>query len=63
MENYMNCRESPDIAKSLCNFVKATVETIMISKLNTGCTVKKMSCPDSGRTFCRFQVNIKSKKK
>ncbi|UCG68164.1 MAG: hypothetical protein JSV09_10095 [Thermoplasmata archaeon] len=63
MENYMNCRESPEIAKSLCSFVKATVETIMITKLNTGCTVKKMSCPDHGRTFCRFQVNIDGKKK
>jgi sugar-specific transcriptional regulator TrmB/predicted hydrocarbon binding protein len=63
MENYMNCRESPEVAKSLCNFVKATVETIMITKLNADCTVKSISCPDHGRTFCRFQVDIKQKKK
>lgn len=63
MENYMNCRESPEIAKYLCTFVKATVETIMISKLNADCTVKEMGCPDQGRTYCRFEVDIKSKKK
>ncbi len=63
MENYMNCRESPEVAKSLCNFVKATVETIMITKLNADCKVKSISCPDQGRTFCRFQVDIGGKKK
>lgn len=63
MENYMNCRESPEIAKYLCIFIKATVETIMISKLDADCTVKEMSCPDSGRTYCRFEVDIKGKKK
>ncbi len=63
LENYMNCRDSPDIAKSLCSFIKATVETIMITKLNADCTVKEMSCPDQGRTFCRFEVDIKRKKK
>ncbi len=63
MENYMNCRESPEVAKSLCNFVKATVETIMITKLNADCKVKSISCPDHGRTFCRFQVDIGGKKK
>lgn len=62
MENYMNCRESPVVAKSLCNFVKATVETIMTTKLNAHCTVKKMSCPDQGRTFCRLQVDVRGKK-
>lgn len=62
MENYMNCRESPAVAKSLCSFVKTTVETIMTTKLNAHCTVKKMSCPDQGRTFCRLQVDVRRKK-
>jgi sugar-specific transcriptional regulator TrmB len=63
MENYMNCRESPEIAKFLCSFIKATVETIMLNKLNADCKVKEMGCPDNGRTYCRLQVDIKKKKK
>lgn len=61
MENYMNCRESPEIAKFLCSFIKATVETIMINKLNADCKVKEMGCPDHGRTYCRLQIDIKKK--
>ena len=63
MENYMNCRESPEVAKFLCNFIKATLETIMINKLNADCKVKEMNCPNHGRTYCRLQVDIKKKKK
>lgn len=63
MENYMNCRESPEIAKFLCSFIKATVETIMINKLNADCKVKEMGCPDHGRTYCRLQLDIKKMKK
>ncbi len=59
MENYMNCRESPEIAKSLCGFVKASMETIIRSRLNADCVVKRMSCPDGGRTFCRLELDIK----
>jgi predicted hydrocarbon binding protein len=58
MENYMNCRESPDIAKSLCCFIKAAMETIMTAKLNAECNIKKMSCPDQGKTFCRLEIDI-----
>jgi sugar-specific transcriptional regulator TrmB len=63
MENYMNCRESPEIAKFLCTFIKAMVQTVISSKLNAECTVKKMGCPDRGRTYCRLQVDMKGKKK
>ena len=63
MENYMNCRESPEIAKFLCSFIKATVKTIMINKLNVDCKVKEMGCPNHGRTYCRLQLDIKKKKK
>jgi sugar-specific transcriptional regulator TrmB/predicted hydrocarbon binding protein len=63
MENYMNCRESPEIAKFLCSFIKATVKTIMINKLNADCKVKEMGCPNHGRTYCRLQLDIKKKKK
>ncbi|UCE36767.1 MAG: hypothetical protein JSW00_14815 [Thermoplasmata archaeon] len=59
MENYMNCRDSPEIAKSLCGFVKASMETIIKSRLNAECIVKRMSCPDGGRTFCRLELDIK----
>ena len=59
MENYMNCRESPEIAKSLCSFVRASISTIIQEKLNADCKVKKMSCPDRGRTFCRLELDIK----
>ncbi|UCE73955.1 MAG: hypothetical protein JSV56_13195 [Methanomassiliicoccales archaeon] len=59
MENYMNCRESPQIAKSLCTFVKSSMEIIVKSRLNAECNVKKMSCPDQGRTFCRLEIDIK----
>ncbi|UCF09282.1 MAG: hypothetical protein JSW28_08445 [Thermoplasmata archaeon] len=58
MENYMNCRESPLIAKSLCSFVKGMLETIVSSKLNADCRAKKMACPDKGRTFCRMEIQI-----
>jgi sugar-specific transcriptional regulator TrmB len=58
MENYMNCRESPKVAKSLCSFVKSSLQTIIELKLNASCTVKKMSCPDRGKTFCRLELNI-----
>ncbi len=63
MENYMNCRESPEIAGSLCSFVKAIVETIMTSKLKADCHVKKMSCPEHGRTYCRLEVDVRGKHK
>ncbi len=59
MENYMNCRDSPEIAKFLCSFVKASMETIIKTRLNADCTVKRMSCPDRGRTFCRLELNFK----
>jgi sugar-specific transcriptional regulator TrmB len=59
MENYMNCRESPKIAKSLCSFVKASISAIVKEKLGASCKVKKMSCPDKGRTFCRLELDIK----
>jgi sugar-specific transcriptional regulator TrmB/predicted hydrocarbon binding protein len=59
MENYMNCRKSPQIAKSLCTFVKSSMETIVKTRLNADCRVKKMSCPDQGRTFCRLEIDIK----
>lgn len=59
MENYMNCRESPDIAKSLCSFVRASLSTIIQEKLGATAKVKKMSCPDRGRTFCRLELDIK----
>lgn len=62
MENYMNCRESPDIARFLCSFVKASMETIIKSRLNADCIVRKMSCPDEGRTFCRLELEIKNAK-
>jgi sugar-specific transcriptional regulator TrmB len=62
MENYMNCRESPEIARSLCSFVKATMETVITSKLKADCRVKKMSCPEQGRTYCRLEVDISGKK-
>jgi sugar-specific transcriptional regulator TrmB len=58
MENYMNCRESPLIAKSLCSFVKGLMETIVSTKLNADCNAKKMTCPDKGRTFCRLEIQI-----
>ncbi|MEE9151213.1 MAG: hypothetical protein V3U20_05180, partial [Thermoplasmata archaeon] len=58
MENYMNCRDSPLIAKSLCGFVKASTQTIITRKLDAECTVKKMSCPEQGRTYCRLEINI-----
>jgi predicted hydrocarbon binding protein len=59
MENHMNCRESPDIAKSLCSFVKSSLSTIIQEKLGATCKVKKMGCPDSGRTTCRLELDIK----
>jgi sugar-specific transcriptional regulator TrmB len=59
MENYMNCRESPDIAKSLCSFVRSSLGTIIHEKLGASAKVKKMSCPDRGRTFCRLELDIK----
>ena len=62
MENYMNCRESPEIAKFLCSFIKSTVKTIMINKLNADCEVKEIGCPNHGRTYCRLQIDIKKKK-
>jgi predicted hydrocarbon binding protein len=58
MENYMNCRDSPEIAKYLCGFIRATIQTIVSSKLNADCNVKEMGCPDQGRTFCRFELDI-----
>jgi sugar-specific transcriptional regulator TrmB len=59
MENYMNCRDSPEIAKSLCGFIKASMETIIKSRLNADCKVKRMSCPDGGNTFCRLELDVK----
>ncbi len=59
MENYMNCRESPEIAKSLCGFVKASMETIIKSRLNADCKIKRMSCPEGGNTFCRLELDVK----
>jgi sugar-specific transcriptional regulator TrmB/predicted hydrocarbon binding protein len=59
MENHMNCRESPHIAKSLCSFVKSSISTIVEDKLGASCKVKKMSCPEGGKTMCRLELDIK----
>jgi sugar-specific transcriptional regulator TrmB/predicted hydrocarbon binding protein len=58
MENNMDCKKEPQIAKAICGFTKSLLSTIFEEKLGVKCTVKEVDCKPNRQTFCRFQVDV-----
>ena len=58
MENNMDCKKEPQIAKAICGFTKSLLGTMFEEKLGVKCTVKEVDCKPDRQTFCRFQVDV-----
>ena len=62
VQDCYDCKDSPNVGKTLCAFDEGLVKSILENKADAVSDVKETECYGTGHDYCKFEIVLKEKK-